>query len=191
LAAALDASPETTTPYKSTPLFGTMHISTLLATLVGASAVTAAVDLGYWDVNITDSRGAQGDQARFTSAIHSSNPNRTIIDEYRFHGGNVSTFDNDNTFKIDIRGICGNGPSSKHTLSRNVSTIATNRPPVVTIKQRVDINVHDYWLVGSANVTFKINTVTGRGGTASFRVNATLDETAVDVCGRPLNRESS
>ncbi|KAK3902260.1 hypothetical protein C8A05DRAFT_34066 [Staphylotrichum tortipilum] len=150
-----------------------MHFSTLLTTLAGASAVSAAVDLGYWDVNITDSRGAQGDQARFTWAIHSSNPNRTIIDEYRFHGGNVSTFHNDRTFTIDIRGICGVGPS------------------IVTIKQRVDIDVHDYWLVGSANVTFKINTVTGRGGTASFRVNATLDDTAVDVCGRPLNIGSS
>ncbi len=93
-----------------------MHLPTILATLAGASAVTAAVDLGYWDVNITDSRGAQGDQARYTWAIHSSNPNRTIIDEYRFHGGNVSTFDNDNTFHIDIRGICGVGPSSKNPL---------------------------------------------------------------------------
>lgn len=89
-----------------------MYISTLLATLAGVSAVSAAVDLGYWDVNITDARGAQGDQARFTSAIHSSNPGRTIIDEYRF-SGNTTTFHNDRTFTIDIRGICGIGPSSK------------------------------------------------------------------------------
>lgn len=58
----------------------------------------------------------------------------------------------------------------------------------MSIKQRVDIGQnYDYWLTGSANVTFKVNQVTGRGGSASFRVNATLDNTAVDVCGRPLN----
>jgi hypothetical protein len=68
-----------------------MYLSTLFATLAGSSTAAAAVGLGYWDVNIPNIRGAQGDQARYTYAIHSSNPNRTIIDEYRFYG-NVSTF---------------------------------------------------------------------------------------------------
>ena len=91
-----------------------MHLSTLSATLAGASAVSAALDVGYWDVNITDSRGAQGDQARYTYAIHSSKPERTILDQYTYrYDGNTSTFRNDNTFSLDIRGSCAVGLSRK------------------------------------------------------------------------------
>lgn len=96
-----------------------MHLLTLFATFAGVSAVSAAVDLGYWDVNITDSRGAQGDQARYTYAIHSSKPERTVLDKYVYrYDGNTSTFSNDRTFSLNIGSYCGiSGPSSK-TLRR-------------------------------------------------------------------------
>ncbi len=51
----------------------------------------------------------------------------------------------------------------------------------------LDIDGWSYYVVGSGNFTWDINKVTGRGGTASLRVNTTLDNSAVDVCGRPLN----
>ena len=87
-----------------------MHLLTVFATLAGVSAVSAALDTGYWDVNITDSRGAQGDEARYTYAIHSSKPDRTIIDQYTYrYDGNTSTFRNDNTFSLDIKSACGVG----------------------------------------------------------------------------------
>ena len=91
-----------------------MHLSTVFAALAWVSAVSAALDVGYWDVNITDSRGAQGDEARYTYAIHSSNPERTILDQYTYrYDGNTSTFRNDNSFSLDIRGACAVGLSSK------------------------------------------------------------------------------
>jgi hypothetical protein len=58
----------------------------------------------------------------------------------------------------------------------------------VTIKQTVYSNVCAYQLVGSNNVTFEINKVTGRGWWASLRINATLDSSAVIVCGRPMDQ---
>ena len=78
-----------------------------------------------------------------------------------------------------------------HPLCHEFGTNQPVHPVAATIKQRVDINGRDYWLVGKTNVDFKTNPITGRGGTASFRVNATLDDEAVDMCGRPLNHEPS
>ncbi len=98
-----------------------MHLSPLFATLAGISAASAAVDLGYWDVNLTSVRSAQGAEAMYTTAIHSSNPSHTIIDQYQYFG-NTTTLRNTHSFSIDIRSICGLGPSSKTSAFPNAGT---------------------------------------------------------------------
>jgi hypothetical protein len=66
---------------------------------------------------------------------------------------------------------------------------------VIKLKQTtewiLDGRWQEYWLSGVANFTVNVNPVTGRGWTASAQVKATLDDTALDVCGRPLNYQDN
>ncbi|KAM7188417.1 hypothetical protein V8F33_010668 [Rhypophila sp. PSN 637] len=135
-----------------------------------AADLTTPPDLGYWDVNITISRGAQGHEAQFTWARYSGNPAKTIYDEWSFNpdGGNITSLRNTRDFSITVGANCGTGMRA-------------------TLKQRVTIGNREYWVAGSATPTFKVISANGRGGATSFRANATLDDGAVDTCGRPLN----
>ncbi|KAK4216746.1 hypothetical protein QBC37DRAFT_397325 [Rhypophila decipiens] len=135
-----------------------------------AAHLTTPPDLGYWDVNITIARGAQGHEAQFTWARYSGNPAKTIYDEWSFNpdGGNITSLRNTRDFSITVAANCGTGMKA-------------------TLKQRVTVGNRDYWVAGTATPTFKVISANGRGGAASFQVNATLDDGAVDACGRPLN----
>ena len=55
----------------------------------------------------------------------------------------------------------------------------------VSLKQVINIAGEYHGVTGCANFVYKVNTVTGRGGTASLRVDATLDNTpAAESCRR-------
>ncbi|KAM7184809.1 hypothetical protein V8F20_012054 [Naviculisporaceae sp. PSN 640] len=127
-------------------------------TLPSAAGSNIIPDLGFWDVNITIARGAQGHEAQFTWAIYSGNPTKTIYDEWFFNpqGENITSVRNTRDFTITVGGDCGNGMG-------------------VVLKQRVVIGNKQYWIVGKATPNFRVISANGRGGTASFRANATLD----------------
>lgn len=95
-----------------------MYLRTQLACLTGLFSVSQALspsDLGYWDVNITSIRSAQGYEAQHTWAVYSGNPDKTIYDEWAFNPatGNMTTLRNYRNFHISVDGICGIGPSSE------------------------------------------------------------------------------
>ncbi|KAK0640589.1 hypothetical protein B0T16DRAFT_448283 [Cercophora newfieldiana] len=129
------------------------------------------VDPGFWTLNITNIRSAQGFESMAVWAVHSAHPEKVMYDYWEFLGQNTTSIRTDRRFQYELKGICGVGQ-------------------MVVVKQAADIGGRDVWITGSADVAFKVNTVTGRGGTANgIRVNATFDNGAVDVCGRPLNRD--
>ncbi|XXG99593.1 hypothetical protein Hte_005933 [Hypoxylon texense] len=154
----------------------------LTAGLVLSSLVTSISsqtiypgELGYWDVNITYYTDASGYESEEITAIHSMTVDKTISSSWSHdpRTGDFSAARNDRSFEANIKGGCGVGVS------------------VITLRQATEWQLNGrwqgYWLTGTANFTLKVNPVTGRGGTGSVRVNATLDEGAVDACGRQLN----
>lgn len=99
-----------------------MHLHSYLAIILGglgtffkptsaASLTTLIPDLGYWDVNVTISRGAQGHEAQFTWAVYSGNPDKTIYDQWSFdpYSGNITSQRNTRDFSITVGSACGAG----------------------------------------------------------------------------------
>lgn len=92
-----------------------MHLPTCLAAFANLLAflqsVLATPDLGYWDVNITSARSAQGYEAQFAWVIYSGSRERTIYDEWSHNPqtGNVTSLRNTNKFSISVYGVCGAG----------------------------------------------------------------------------------
>lgn len=164
-----------------------------------ATALTTPPDLGYWDVNITIARGAQGHEAQFTWAIYSGNPTKIIYDEWSFNpdGGNITSLRNTRDFSVTVGANCGNGMGKSRLLFIGCNQVHLRLLcsllmivfdfSGVTLKQQVYINNRQYWIVGKASPSFKVISANGRGGATSFRANATLDSGAVDACGNPLN----
>lgn len=69
------------------------------------------VDPGFWSLNITNIRSAQGYESMAVWAVHSAHPEKVMYDYWEFLGRNTTTVRTDRSFQYELKGVCGVGTS--------------------------------------------------------------------------------